>query len=59
MDVHWGRNTLKQRPVKTPEELFADEERRAAAFSNFVAGGAAIRVPYGDRGRGDALAATS
>jgi hypothetical protein len=59
MDVHWGRNTLKQRPVKTPEELFADEERRAAAFSNFVAGGTVVRVPYGDRGRGDALAATS
>jgi hypothetical protein len=59
IDVHCGWSTLKQRRVKTPEELFADEERRASAFSSFVAGGTVIRVPYGDRGRGDALAATS
>lgn len=42
IDVHSGWSTLKRRRVKTPEELFADEKRRATAFSNFVAGGPVV-----------------
>lgn len=43
IDVHSEWSTLKARRVKTPEDLFADEERRSAAFSNFVAEGAVVR----------------
>ena len=46
IDVHGDRNKLKRRRVKTPEELFADEEQRAAAFSHFMAGGAVVHATH-------------
>jgi hypothetical protein len=46
IDVHPGWRTLKRRRVKTAADLFADEERRAAAFSSFVLGGSLVGAAH-------------
>jgi hypothetical protein len=58
--VHvFGKKLIRRRHSKTPTELFADEERRAAAFRDFIFGGAVDREVSCDGRRGDASAVTS